>query len=282
MSRRAKTKSDEGGIPGELLVAILNDQRDYHFARDEHWYRIPINSATKYIKDRWPPRRLAFYQTKIFEQEKYSVRYFADVTDIQQVGRHDLFPNEPKGEKSKKRYYRLALGPLQELPKPIFSRRARRILFIPSTWEKFVSAMEINDLYHGSPLENRLWAALKRRRISAEQQEYLTAGGENYILDFAIYCVQKNIDIETDGDTYHANPEKAAEDNVRNNNLTAAGWQVLRFSTPQINEGLDSYCIPEITRTITNLGGLDEGLVPRSVDSDPDRPYQMSIFDPKD
>lgn len=265
--------------PGELLVAILNDVRDYHFARDEHWYRIPVSSARKRLKDYWPPRYVAFYQTKVFREEAYSVRYYAEVANIKQATRRDLFPDEPDGKKSAKTYYRLELGPLQHLPTPIFSRRARRITFIPSTWDKFTTAYEINDLYHGSPLEDRLWAALKRRNIAAEREEYLTAGGQNYALDFAVYCALRNIDIETDGDTYHANPQKAAYDNRRNNNLTAAGWQVLRFSTQQINEETETYCIPEVVRTINNLGGLDDGLAPRKVDSAPDRPYQMGLFD---
>lgn len=264
--------------PGELLVAILNEPRDYHFARDENWYRIPVESVATYLHDRWPPRRIAFYQTKIFAEERYSVRYYADVLDIGRVGRRELFPNEPDGRKSGRSYYRLRLGPLQLLPAPIFSRRARRIIFIPSTWDKFTAALEINDLYHGSPLEDRLWAALQRRRIPAEREEYLTAGEQNYALDFAVYCAGGGIDIETDGDTYHANPDKAADDNRRNNNLTAAGWQVLRYSTSQINEEMETYCIPEIVRTVNNLGGIEE-FVPRKVDSRPDRPYQMSLFD---
>ena len=180
--------------------------------------------------------------------------------------------------KSSREYYRLRLGPLQLLPAPIFSRRARRIVFIPSSWEKFTPAVEINDLYHGSPLEDRLWAALKRRNIPAEREEYLTASGQEYALDFAVYCVIGGIDIETDGDTYHANPEKAEDDNRRNNNLAADGWRVLRYTTSQIHEEMDTYCIPKIVATINDLGGIDD-IIPRKVDSRPDRPYQMSLFD---
>lgn len=272
-------KSPQAPTPGELLVAILNDPRDFHYAADDHWYRIPVAGVGRFLKGRWPPRRLAFYQTKIFAEEAYSVRYYADVIGIRRVTRRDLFPNEPDGIKSAKTYYRLELSPLQQLPEPIFSRRARRITFIASTWEKFTGAVEINDLYHGSPLEDRLWAALKRRHIPAEREEYLSAGDQNYVLDFAVYCITKNIDVETDGDSYHANPEKAAYDNLRNNNLTAAGWQILRFTASQIHEELDSYCIPEIARTINNLDGLDDGPAPRKVDGRPDHPYQMGLFD---
>ena len=58
-------------------------------------------------------------------------------------------------------YYQVVIGPLQRLPEPIVSLRWRRIVFIPTTWEKFVTAMEINDLYDDSPLEDRLWSVFK-------------------------------------------------------------------------------------------------------------------------
>jgi hypothetical protein len=43
----------------------------------------------------WPPRRLAFYQTKIFAEE----RYYADVLNIGRATREELFPNDPPGQK---------------------------------------------------------------------------------------------------------------------------------------------------------------------------------------
>ena len=78
---------------GSLLVAILNEPRDFHFARDEHWYRIPVDSVAKFLRGRWPPRRLAFYQTKIFEMERYSVRYYAEVVDICEATREEFVVN---------------------------------------------------------------------------------------------------------------------------------------------------------------------------------------------
>ena len=41
---------------------------------------------------------------------------------------------------------------------------------------------------------------------------------------------------------------------------------------------MDTYCIPKIVATINDLGGIDD-IIPRKVDSRPDRPYQMSLFD---
>jgi len=40
---------------GEVLVAIINDPLDFGIARDQHWYRIPVSSADKWLRHRWPP-----------------------------------------------------------------------------------------------------------------------------------------------------------------------------------------------------------------------------------
>jgi very-short-patch-repair endonuclease len=266
---------------GEVLVAILNNKHDFNVAYEQHWYRIPVSSVKNLLRDRWPPQWMAFYQTKIFGPEAFAINYYAQVLDIRQVHRQQLFPGEPGSAKSNRRYYQLFLSSLQPLLKPIFSRRLRRIVFIPTTTDKFFNASEINDLYDESPLEDKLWAELKRLQIQAERQELIKLSDHNYMLDFAIYCAKGNIDVETDGDIYHANPEKSAKDNVRNNDLEAAGWKVLRFSTLQIQEKMAEYCLPNIVKTISQLGGVDEGgLIPRKIDLNaPEGSRQLGLFD---
>lgn len=265
--------------PGELLVAIMNEPRDFAIARQHNWYRLPVASARKWLKNRWPPEWLAFYHTKVFGPEAYSIRHYARVIDTPQVRRRELFPGEPEGDKSDRLYYQVRFTPLQTLPLPILSRRRRRIVFIPTTWQKFIAAAEINDLYDDSPLEDHLWTAFKRRNIPAERQEFVTAGQKDYILDFAVYCAKGSLDVETDGDTWHANPEKAAEDNRRDNRLEAAGWSVLRFSTREIREEAETYCVETVAKKINKLGGIDDGFVPRRAESEPDRPFQRGLFD---
>lgn len=267
---------------GEVLVAIMNNHSDFALARDQHWYRIPVGSMQKWLRDRWPPEWLAFYQTKVFGAEKHAVNYYARVLDIRRQYRWQLFPVQPHHPKRDRLYYQLLLGPLQRLPQPILSRRWRRIVFIPTTWQKFVSAVEINDLYDESPLEDRLWAAFKRRQIRAERQEFIRLRSQFYALDFAIYCATGKIDVETDGDFWHSNPEGAAEDNVRDNALKTAGWKVLRFNTPQIREQLESYTLPVIVRNINRYGGVDEvdRVVPRQIEElGPGGARQLGLFD---
>lgn len=264
---------------GEVLVGIINNKLDFAILREQFWYRIPVSSAEKWLKGRWPPKWLAFYQTIAFGAEKHAVNYFAEVLDIRQVRRWQLFPNEPQDGKSNKRYYQVFVKSIQTLPKPIYSRRYRRIIFIPTTWEKFVNASEINDLFDESSLEDKLWAEFKRHQIPAERQEFVIARKNNYSLDFAIYCAKGNVDIETDGDFWHANPDKAEQDNLRDHDLSTEGWKVLRFTEKQIREQSASYCIETVVDNINKLGGVDEGkVIPRKINVDKSS-YQPSLFD---
>jgi len=266
----------------EVLVAIINNLHDFNTAREKHWYRIPVSSKEKWLKERWPPKWLALYQTKKFGEEAYGVSYYAQVLDIRQVYRWQLFPDEPHTEKNTRRYYQLFLEPLRRLPKPILSRRRRRIIFISTLWQKFLSATEINDLYDESSLEDRLWAAFKQLEIQSERQELVTIKDHNYFLDFAIYCASGKLDVETDGDEWHANPEKSSLDNIRDNELQNAGWQRLRFTGHQIQEQLVEYCVPKVVAAINNLDGMkEEGkFMPRKIDlSASDGTYQLGLYD---
>lgn len=269
---------------GEVLVAILNKILDFAIARDRHWYRIPVSSAEKWLNKRWPPKWIAFYHTKVFGSLKYSVYYYARVLAIHRQYRWQLFPNEPQDKKSNRLYYQLILEPLRELPQPIISRRWRRIVFIPTTWDKLMQATEINDLYDDSPLEDRLWAEFKRLNIAAERQFFVQAKGKDYALDFALRCMSGKLDVETDGDLWHANPERSDIDNMRDNALKTAGWSVIRFTTRQIQEQMDEYSLPTILDTINQLGGVKEGqFLSRKFDSERlDVSRQLSLFDRPD
>ena len=267
---------------GEVLVAIVNNLHDFAIARDNHWYRIPVASANNLLKDRWPPGWLALYQTKAFGSDAHLVRHFAQVLEIRKAYRWQLLQVSSRDPKRNRLYYQLMLGTLKQLPEPIVSRRLRRIVFIPTTWTKFVNAVEINDLWDDSPLEDRLWAEFKRLTIKAERQEYVETGDRRYFLDFAIYCTAGKIDVETDGDLWHANPERAAQDNVRDNDLETQGWRILRFNSSQINEQMAEYCVPKVVDNIARLGGVDEvgRVVPRKLDLQTlDGVQQLGLFD---
>ena len=150
---------------GEVLVAVVKRKRDLAILREEGWYRVPVSTAPR----RWPPKWIAFYQGAQWGQER-GINYYAPVKEIHRVLRRELFPDEFPSQKSNKPYYQIFLGSLQRLDPPLISHRRRVIVFIPTTWQKFATAAEINDLYDDSPLEDSLWAELKRLAIPAERQ----------------------------------------------------------------------------------------------------------------
>jgi very-short-patch-repair endonuclease len=238
---------------GQALVAIINNKTDWRIVQEHLWYRVPVETAPR----RWPPRWLAFYQTKIFRDEAFSVRYYGQVREIRRVRRRDLFPEEFPNAKSEREYFQICLESLETLLRPIISYRLRRVIFIPTTYHKLQTADEINDLFDDSPLEDALWHELKRLNLLAERQFYLKAAGASYFLDFALFCERGKLNIETDGDLWHADPVRIPQDNRRNNALASEGWQVLRFNTYQIQEEMTDYCVPRIAETVNQLGGLE-------------------------
>jgi hypothetical protein len=168
-------------VPGPyttVLVALLKEPRDLDIARHEHWYRIPVR--------RLPARAvgapiLAFYQPKAFGEERWAVRYYALAERWAEARRIDLLPGEPDHPRAQERYYRVWLGPLQALPRPIASRRWRRITFIVTHWQRLLEAEAVEDLLHGTVWDESLWRAMRNlgylaERILREARERLPSG----------------------------------------------------------------------------------------------------------
>jgi len=265
----------------EFLVGIINRISDFEIIRDQHWYRVPVDKADRFLNKRWPPKWIAFYHSGALKNNPFLVSHYAKIKNIVKVSRNKLFPSEPYNKNSNKKYYKIVFEKLETLSKPILSRRWRRIVFIQTTHEKFINAVEINDLFDGSSLEDRLWAEFKKNKIEAERQELVQIEDRFYFLDFAIYCIKGNLDIEADGDEWHHNPDDAEKDNLRNNDLSSQGWNIIRFNSNQIREKINTYCIPQIKNNINNLGGIkiDQYFSKRFEDFNEDGDYQYNFFD---
>ena len=266
---------------GEVLIAILRDPADFQIASERHWYRIPVPSAEKWLRRRWPPEWIAFYHPKIFGDSSFGIYYYARVLEVRRATRTELFPEEPEGPKSENLYFQILLDKLERLPRPIMSRRRRRIVFIPTTWKKLTGADEINDLYDESPLEDLLYTEFKRMRMPVERQEYVKISDREYFLDFAVYCANGQLNVEADGDQWHANPQRAPLDNLRDNDLETTGWRLLRFNGMQVREEMAEYCLPTISKSVNGLGGIAENgpNMPRRFQIADGSAYQADFFD---
>ena len=260
----------------EVLVAIMNNHRDLEIARTQRWYRIPVKSVNRYIRDIEQMQYLAFYQTRIFERAAFAVNYYAEIERMSTVPRIQLLPDEAGHQNAEALYYKLEISPLQRLSQPIPSKRLRRVTFITTTLAKFRAAQEINALFHTSPIEDLMWEGLKAAEIQAERQYEIRERDARYNLDFAIECSDGTmVNIECNGAT-HDHEDAVRRDRRRNNYLTARGWSVLRFGTDDIHNDMRG-CINKIRTRINRHGGpVDRSLAYDLYRADTDS--QLDLF----
>lgn len=143
-----------------ILIAVMKEPRDLEIARVLGWYRIPVRTAPKTIRVDW----VAFYLPASFGEEKWSVRYLAPVQGFELTTRRQLLQDEPDHERAEEPYYKVQLGPLVELDRPITSERWRRFTFLYTTGERLLRARELKDLrVPPSNTRDRLWRLLRER-----------------------------------------------------------------------------------------------------------------------
>lgn len=237
--------------PQPAIVGIIPRKELWPKIQKEKWYHIPVESAPH---DIFSKKYLAFYFPECFDKEQRDkIIYYAKVLNIDVVKRIQLFPKELGHENVNKDYYQLHLGQIDKLPQMIPCER--RIIHIPTNEEKLFTAKKINDLWDTSPLEEKMYQALKKQKITTERQFYVKIDTQTYFLDFGIFCRQGKIDVECDGEKYHTLPKALAKDELRNKQLVSFGWQVLRFSGQDITHNIED-CIAIIKRNIDNSGGL--------------------------
>lgn len=145
----------------------MKQPRDLEIARLLGWYRIPLRSSPKVISVDY----LAFYQTGAFQDEKWMIQYIAPVRGHELRTRIELLQDEPEHPHANHEYFKIQLGPLKRLRKPITADRWRRITFFYTTGEYLLSADTINDLIVGDEERRQLWRAL-RERAESNQKYY--------------------------------------------------------------------------------------------------------------
>jgi len=173
-----------------VLVAIINNRCDFEIARDEGWYRIPVKHAPQSTTE---AAVLAFYFTKAFGDEKWSIRWYAPVRGHELAHRRDLLSDEPDHPRAAETYYKIQLGPLMQLELPIYSLRWRRVTFIETSWDRFTAAEEINDLYASGA--DGLFVTLKEAGFWPEREFEVREGGAVYTVDLAIPCQEGTVAI---------------------------------------------------------------------------------------
>jgi hypothetical protein len=191
-----------------VLVAYMPKPSDFTIVQEEGWYRIPEKHVPKGLYAEY----VAFYFGRSFGADKWMIRYYASRLGHELLTRKALLPDEPEHPHADDLYYKVQLGPLLELARPIISLRWRRVTFIHTTWDRFVDATEINDLFvEGGEYVDRLYAALKEHGIQPERQYRVEEPGVEYEVPLAVLCKNGRIDIHPTQFT-HLSPQALAAD----------------------------------------------------------------------
>jgi hypothetical protein len=179
-----------------VLVAVVNRLQDFEIARDQGWYRVPEQKASRGVYFEY----VAFYFTGAFGRQGWAVHHYARRLGHELATRRELLPDEAHHPRAGEHYYKLQLGPLQRRDPPIVSLRWRRVTFIHTTWDRFEAAEEINDLFaEGGPFVDRLFHALRDAELAPERNYPVREAGVEYVVNLAVPCRQGVVVVDISG-----------------------------------------------------------------------------------
>ncbi len=149
-----------------ILVAVMKNPRDLEITRVLGWYRIPVQTSPKTVRVDW----IAFFLTSAFGEQRWSVRYIAKVLGHELLTRGELLREESDHPRADEPYFKMLLGPLLELPRPIPAEKWRRFTFLYTTGERLTQANDVRDLrVPQSDERDRLWKLVRERSVSGEE-----------------------------------------------------------------------------------------------------------------
>ena len=140
-----------------VLVGVVKRAKDFEIAQHHNWYRIPKRQLPRGLNAEY----IAFFLSgRSFKERGGSVAYFARITGLELARRRDLLPDERR--RADEVYYKVQFRDFIQKDPPIRNQPARPVSFIRTTWDRFISAEFISDLYLKSDFYvDRLYHALR-------------------------------------------------------------------------------------------------------------------------
>jgi hypothetical protein len=152
-----------------VLVGVIKRKRDLRYARKEGWYRIPKQQMPRGFQADYVAFFLSGSATE--KSQPSGIYSYAAVNGHELAYRRDLLPREATHKRADKAYYRIALDEICEKNPPILNPTNRPIVFVYTTWDRFIHAAEISDLYSKMDFYvDRIQFALRRQRIPVQRR----------------------------------------------------------------------------------------------------------------
>jgi hypothetical protein len=142
-----------------ILVCLVPAPRDMEIARLLGWYRIPLRTAPKVVAVDY----LAFYQPYSFGERGGQIEYVAQVRGHELTTRVELLRDEADHPRAKEEYFKIQIGGLEKLSRPIIADKWKRLTFLYTTGEYLRNAKLLNDLVVQNEERQTLWKSLRER-----------------------------------------------------------------------------------------------------------------------
>jgi very-short-patch-repair endonuclease len=104
-----------------------------------------------------------------------------------------------------------------------------------------ISTAKQNGIKEPTSIEKKLYSELKNRGLLFETQKLING---KFVVD--AYIPSLNLIIEADGDYWHSLPKNMARDKSKNSYLKAVGFNLIRLSETEINNGKFKYKLRRI------------------------------------
>ena len=140
-----------------VLVGVVRRKKDFQIAHSCNWYRIPQRQLPRGLNAEYIA---LFLSSKSFCEHGGTIAYFARISGLELARRRDLLPDESR--RADEIYYKVQFRRLVRREPPINNWPARSISFIRTTWDRFICAETVADLYSSADFYvDRVYHALR-------------------------------------------------------------------------------------------------------------------------
>ncbi len=111
-----------------------------------------------------------FLSGKVFKEQSGTIPYYARRTGLELAYRKDLLPLEAKHKHANDVYYKVQFDTLRVKDPPITNPTRRPVTFVYTTWDRFIHARQISDLYSDADYYvDRIYYALRQTGYQPER-----------------------------------------------------------------------------------------------------------------
>ncbi len=232
-----------------VLVGVVPRVADFEIARDQGWYRIPQNMVRQWSD----PGHVALYYGSAFGPEAGQIHYYAEAWHADVLRRIEMFPDEPRHPRAEENYIRVHLGELRKRSAPICSRRRRRLVLLPTTWERFARATDLNELVASDPEEEAFYGRMGEEGLQPERAYHVRGANAYHLTDYALFCRRRNLQVDVEGSAVSRNAFLQAR--PKGDAKPPASWESIRLSRFDITRRSED-TVRRLCEEVDKRGGI--------------------------